>query len=714
MSNRFTIWTVGLAAVALMASACSDGGGTTNGSVLKNRFANQASLNYTTKAGLKVARSCDEALSLYREMATSRMLMRLEQQRRWQVEYTQGYDSTDSTGSMNADAGSTSAAESSDSSAGSSAPKDYSETNTQVEGVDEADLVKTDGTKLFTLMGKDLVIVKSWPIADAGELGRVTLDAQGHALYLRGTDVVVLSATSRHQLENDTSDNYYYGYGWQPITLVTIIDVSNPAQPKITDRMAYEGYSVSTRRIDNRLYLVQRSSYNWDGLEYWADVPYGAPEQEINEAFDALAAKNTKIIADRTLADFVPWYAELSPEGALGEKSPITACENTYYPSVFSGEGSLTTVTVDLDSTAKAPTGATVLGDWGTVYASKEALYLAATNWSWWWWWGDAADDHKILTHIHKFAFDDETGAATYTASGSVEGYVLNQFSMDEFEGSLRVATTTASNGWWNDETSESAVTVLNQSGASLETVGHVGGLGKGERIFSVRFVGEKGYVVTFRQVDPLYVLDLRNPYQPKVSGELKIPGFSRYLHPIDGDHLLTIGRDATDEGQVLGLSFQIFDVSDPAAPSLAHKTVVDSYQWGWSEAEYDHHAFTYFAARGLLAVPVSGWVYEDEESYYGGSYQSELRIFKVSTDTGVTTLGEVSHLDMLGDLKEDGCYWNYGWQAQVRRGVFIEDYIFSVSSLGVKVHDTKALSSGSLAEMSLLDGSTNIDNYCW
>jgi hypothetical protein len=205
-------------------------------------------------------------------------------------------------------------------------------------------------------------------------------------------------------------------------------------------------------------------------------------------------------------------------------------------------------------------------------------------------------------TLIHQFALGDGT-AANYVASGSVPGRLLNQFAMSEHNGDLRVATTTE--GWNFGEQSESAVYVLRPNGESLDVIGSIGGLGKTETIRSVRFLGDTGYVVTFRQTDPLYVIDLTDPANPVLDGELKIPGYSAYLHPVGDGLLLGVGQDATETGQTLGTQLSLFDVTDPTNPQQ-----IDTLQIGGSsEVEWDHKAFLYWPEDGTIVLPVSpGW----------------------------------------------------------------------------------------------------------
>ncbi|MBM4372743.1 MAG: beta-propeller domain-containing protein, partial [Deltaproteobacteria bacterium] len=331
-------------------------------------------------------------------------------------------------------------------------------------------------------------------------------------------------------------------------------------------------------------------------------------------------------------------------------------------------------------------------------------------------------------THIHKFEFDPGSGFAHYVASGTVIGYALNQFSFDERDSVLRVATTLPDWGWWDDDEdqSESFVSTLVQEGDTLEIIGQVGGLGMGETIQSVRFIGEQGYVVTFRQTDPLYVVDLSDPTSPEVTGELKVPGFSSYIHPLDDDHLLTIGRDGTEDGEVLGLSFQIFDVSDPADPVQVAKTTLpeDQNGYSWSEAQWDHHAFVYFAHLGLLAIPVSGYNWSWDEGNNWGSYVdaffSRLDLYHVSVADGIEPVGSVSHASMMPEFTvpdpEENTYcwtnWSYTDLTQIRRGVFLENFLCSVSRAGVQVHDTVDLVAGPVSEVAFEDPATLQQTY--
>jgi len=261
-------------------------------------------------------------------------------------------------------------------------------------------------------------------------------------------------------------------------------------------------------------------------------------------------------------------------------------------------------------------------------------------------------------------------------ASGSVAGRIKNQFSLDEKDGNLRIATTDelASQQQWE---TRNGVSVLHTEGEDLTVIGSVLGLAPGETIYSTRFVGDRGYVVTFRQVDPLFVIDLADPTAPKVAAELKIPGFSEYMHPLDEGHLLTIGQDATEEGQVTGLALQIFDVTNAAAPTLLHKHVFSGSEYGWSEASYNHKAFTYYDKLSALAFPFVGY------NSVNGTMKSTLELFNVSIENGLTPLASIDHSAFFGPTDQNGYCGGY-FGVDVRRGLFIDNFVYSVSYGGV------------------------------
>ncbi|MGH2726412.1 MAG: beta-propeller domain-containing protein, partial [Actinomycetota bacterium] len=278
------------------------------------------------------------------------------------------------------------------------------------------------------------------------------------------------------------------------------------------------------------------------------------------------------------------------------------------------------------------------------------------------------------VTRIHKFDISDPK-TTTYVGSGEVVGFLLNQFSISEHGGYLRVASTFGTQ-WFGAgaSSSESAVTVLREKAGKLVRVGSIDGLGIGERIFSVRFMGTKAYVVTFRRIDPLYVIDLRSPSRPRVRGKLKVPGYSGYLHPLSDSLLLGVGRDADKRGVTKGIQFSLFDVSQPAKPRRLAAKVVGEF--GESSVESDHHAFLYWAPERLLVVPAQIW---DDSGH--DFFQGALAL-TVSSKVG---FGEPVRLTHVG---REGA----GQDSQIRRSLVIGKRLLTVSNGGVLVSDLDSL----------------------
>jgi uncharacterized secreted protein with C-terminal beta-propeller domain len=311
--------------------------------------------------------------------------------------------------------------------------------------------------------------------------------------------------------------------------------------------------------------------------------------------------------------------------------------------------------------------------DGQTVYASKDNLYIATQkaiveqpN-------SDAPPPEQ-LTEIHKFDISkpDET---TYEGTGVVTGTLLNQYSMSEQNGLLRVASTQAPL-WWspgNDRPSESFVTVLKQDGSVLRAIGRVGELGKGERIYAVRFLGDVGYVVTFHQVDPLYTVGLSDPEHPKVLGSLDLLGYSAYLHPVGDGLLLGVGQAANEQGRTQGTQVSLFDVSDPAKPTrLSNKLVGTGSS---STVEFDPHAFLWWDPLHLAVLPVQVYDYSSD----GKSPNQFIGAigFNATKAGGVTEAGRVSQP---GDANS--------YRPPVVRSLVVGDRLFTISTAGALASD--------------------------
>ena len=454
----------------------------------------------------------------------------------------------------------------------------YSGTNTQEVGVDEGDIVETNGTHVFVASQDGVRIVD---VADAEVTAKLDVPEGGHQLLLDGNRLLVATQP-------------YTGID----TVVSLFDVSDVSAPTLLRRSHLEGYLIATRAIDGTARLVLTSSLA-------TRLPFVHPDQfGLDE--DRALARNKEIILQSTVEDWMPRSFDESSDGSFGDIATTLDCSTVAAPSEFAGLGLSWIASIDLHGDGHAIGSGGIVSNGDTVYASTTSIYLATVSWDWYQPQGDVIEvmrnPEAPPTLIHKFSLG-EGGTASYVASGEVPGQLLNQFSMSEFEGDLRVATT--SQDWTGVKASTSAVRVLRADGNELVQIGIVDGLGETEQIYAVRFLGTQGYVVTFRQTDPLYVIDLSDPAAPVLTGELKIPGYSAYLHPIGDGLLLGVGQDASNQGQVQGTQLSLFDVSDPANPQQLSTLPIG----GYSEAEWDHHAFLYWPEDGTIVLPVSpGW----------------------------------------------------------------------------------------------------------
>jgi hypothetical protein len=494
----------------------------------------------------------------------------------------------------------------------------YSTTNVQVPGVDEPDTIKTDGGRILTVMNGTLYYVEV-DGADARLVGSLPLEGGwDHRFFMSGDRALVFSQGDGYAVPLMESSSIAPTWAG-PVTLVQEIDLSDPARLRVARTLRIEGRYLSARAIDGTVRVVISS--------YPSDLPFVYPS---NPAAEELALEtNRRVVEQSALEDWLPSYTLFAGDEEM-EQGLLVDCEETHRPAEFAGFDTLSVLTLDLGGPLAPGAVAAVIAQGETVYASTEHLYVATNVWVPETLAGDASleeIDDQYSTAIHAFDITGD-GPARYLASGSVDGHLLNQFAMDEYEGHLRVATT-AGAPWNTDQTSESAVTVLALGQGTLSPVGRVGDLGKGESIYSVRFVGPTGYVVTFRQVDPLYVVDLRDPAAPRVSGELKIAGYSAYLHPLGEGRLLGVGRDATEEGQVTGAKVTLFDVSDPADPRAIDTWTLPD---GYTDVEFDHLAFLYWAAEEIVVLPMQDW---------SGGFVGAVVL---KTDDGLREVGRVSH----------------------------------------------------------------------
>ena len=491
-------------------------------------------------------------------------------------------------------------------------------TNIQELGVDEPDLVKAGGGRIFVVAGQRLLAVGADGL---NLLGSLPLDGFGHQLLLDGERLLVISQTGALESGGGRILPSYEG----EVTQLTEVDVSDPAAMRVLRTERIRGRHVSSRLTGHTARVV-----------IWT-----RPRAVVEPQF-------------RTqLRGWLPRRVLRRAAGGRPRIRLAARCRRVFRPAQHSGIDVLSVLTIDMRRGLPAVDSDAIMAGGQTVYASPKALYVATPTWT---------EDGPLLaerTLIHKFAAS-EPDATGYRASGQLEGTLLNQFSLSEQDGVLRAATTVGAG-----PEGESRVTTLAERDGVLARLGQVGGLGKGERIYAVRFLGDVGYVVTFRQVDPLYTLDLSDPRNPRTVGELKIRGYSAYLHPLGEGLLLGVGQDASERGTTLGTQVSLFDVSEPARPRRLHAWTVPG--GSSSEAEWDHHAFLWWAPSKLAVLPL-------ESARFSGAVG-----LNVERAAGIAEAGRATH-------QLEGQDW------PVRRSLVVGGRLVTISDVGIERNSLTSL----------------------
>jgi len=585
---------------------------------------------------------------------------------------------------------------------GNDGASQYSTTNNQIAGVDEPDFLKNDDKYLYVAVGSSFRIVEAWPAASAHQVANVTVEGSAKKLFVAGDRAVVYSSLG-YEPSHDEYSYYYptsdctYGYdceftGDGRPTLITVFDIQDRTAPKRVRELRLSGSFVTGRRIGNAVHTVITSAgATFPGVELYLPVDTcggGQATWETLAQIEELRAKNRHIIETTPVSAWAPSVRDTAFDNGVAS-TPVELmdkCGNFYQSGLNDGTALLTVLSFDMSGLSPAST-ATIVSRPGAAFASADSLYLAVPHqYNPSIGWVREMSGINEASTIHKFVLSNDTAGASYAASGTVKGKVLNQFSMDEYDGHLRIATTT--HGPLNNQ-----VTVLAHQGSELERVGSVENIATGEDIRSVRFQGDRGFVVTFKKTDPLFVLDLATPAEPKLLGELIIPGFSTYMHMMDPTHLLTIGYDGDDQGSFAwfsGVSLQIFDVSNPSNPKRIHHEAIGT-RGSSSEALTNHLAFNFFAPIHMLALPMTVC-----EGGSGGGYGSSmsfsgLMVYDTTVEKGFVLKGKVPHsTSTTGSVYYDsaGCqsWWTHA-STEVKRSVFMDEYVYSVSEKRIKVN---------------------------
>jgi len=536
-----------------------------------------------------------------------------------------------------------------------------SDTNTQVNGVDEADFVENDGKYIYTARNGRLTITG----ADLTVASESALAGDVVGEFLSGDRLTVITQSGSGWYGPYVKIAYCGPWGqWKPQTTVTVYDVADRTAPAVVGQTVFDGGYQSSRAVDGVVYVVMERSVNLPAPNYtdtpieYIDPPVeyiktpegdlvsliampirfdpGAPTaNRTYETWDEYVARVGDQIVDLSL----PHAYTVDADGNTVDIGLVAEAESVVRPHA-AGQQSLLTV-VSLDS-GRAPGGpafedsvaSMVSANGGTVYMTPDALYVGTTE-------GHYTESHYSTdTRIERFTV---VGAdVSWQSTGLVPGTLINQFAMDEQGGYLRVATHTTSSqltdGTWVTQ-DDNGIHVLGTSGATMEEVGRLTGLAPGEQLYAVRYVGDTAYLVTFVRTDPLFAIDLSDPTAPELKGELVIPGFSNYLQSVGDGLLLGIGQEREAGNWNSHLHATLFNVSDPANLTQIDREFLDpGSQWSWSDAQFDHHALLYSAEDGLLVVPVSGSGYDEQTGYHFAQF---LKVLRVGPD-GIEVLGEI------------------------------------------------------------------------
>jgi len=525
---------------------------------------------------------------------------------------------------------------------------DYSTTNIQVEGVDEADIVKTDGRLIYAASSNGLIsIVEAYPPEGMRVLSKISIDGQVIGLFI-GEDrlialveeAVKITAPSESEREAIIAPLPTY-FPWR--TSVRVFDVSMPEKPVSVGEVTLEGRYVSSRMIDNYVYVVLTYL-----IPVWTENLTVLPKWAVNEG-----------------------WREISPP-------------NIYYSDSIEAPSSYTLIAaIDILDVKRSTVKSVLTGYASRIYMSRSNLYVTFPVL-------DRSLGGWGRTEVYRIAVNGLD--IECKAKGEIQGEVLNQFSMDEHNGYFRAATTTFLYEPSSGTKMESNLYILNAD--NLEVVGKIEGLAPGERIYAARFMGDRCYLVTFKKVDPLFTIDVSDPSNPRVLGALKIPGYSDYLHPYDEDYLVGIGKEAVpaEEGDFAwyqGLKISLFNVSNVESPEEVAKIVIGDRGTD-SPVLFDHHALLFDRGRSLLVIPIlEAKIFEEDYPgekppwAYGRPIFQGAYVFHVSPKDGIKLIGRISHMENSG---VDPMY-------EVKRALYINETLYTVSDGKIKANNLADLS---------------------
>jgi len=542
---------------------------------------------------------------------------------------------------------------------------EHSETNIQVQGVDEGDIVKTDGTYIYKIQNGQVRIIRAYPASNMASAASLQFDTAFSPieLYVNGDQLIVVGAGWREDNNSDAAP-VLQGSGqakiafWAPSgesrTMARIYDITDRTQPVMQREIAFTGDYLSSRKIGENVYLIGRK-YPRYYLRYFAGA--------------IIQSDSLRMTQDNVLPHISDSAVKNSEEHIL----PLT---DLYYFPNFVEPDYVVVAGFRLNALDEEADVKAYLGGGDISYASAKNLYLSAADYN-----SDTTGEQSAttpVTHLYKFALDN--GSVNFSAAAEVPGVALNSFSMDEHKDYFRIATTvdlwtqsgdTGSFQTWNN---------LYTLDSDMKIAGRLEHLAEGERIYSARFIGERGYLVTFQQTDPLFVIDLSTPDAPKVLGELKIPGFSNYLHPYDENHMIGFGQDTDETGTGVitkGMKLALFDVTDVAKPVQMHSLTIGE-QGTYSPLMWDHKALLFDKKRSLLGFPINETAQKAGEEWPTEIFQG-AQLYKISLADGFQKQAAISHQE--NDQADD-------WNHYIQRLLTIGDQLYTLSETRVQAND--------------------------
>ncbi len=520
---------------------------------------------------------------------------------------------------------------------------DYSKTNIQVEGVDEADIIKTDGRYIYYVVNSSnnnkIIIIDSESLEILDEIDDFENDEESLSpseIFIKNNKLIVLA--NKWKKGNYGSS---YNYNSRNSVCALIFDITDKGNVELERNVEIGGNYLSSRMIDDNLYFITQR-----GVSYYEDC------KDI---------------------DIIPYYIDT----AITEEEKCISLDSIYYFPETEENSYINVVGVDIENKDEANIE-TFLGASSEIYSSKQYLYLTKSKYNYYNGLLRESYDHSSTTEIYKLKLDNSK--ITFKAKAEINGYINNQFSMDEYNNNLRIATTS----YDKEGNTSNNLYILDED---LNQIGSIEKMAEEEKIYSVRFIGKTGYIVTFKQVDPLFVIDLSNPEKPEIKGQLKIPGYSSYLHPYDDTHIIGIGKNTeeTTYGSTVStnMKMSMFDISDLSNPTEMFSVLIGG-KGTYSEILDNHKALFFNKEKNLIGFPIT--IYEDGSSY---SYKTKMQgaiIYEIDLNEGFIEKGTISIENA------ENNYYSYDYNKVINRMIYIEDKIYAFSNSVMKVVDINTL----------------------